>query len=80
MVLVKRENNIRLISIRYDPWATDQENDNSGTLELEISRKKQKSDGEVFVFSGALSKPENIDETKKQIYARRFSSDKIRSV
>ena len=54
MVLVKREHNIRLISIRYDPWATDQENDNSGTLELEVSSKKQKSDGEVFVFSGAL--------------------------
>ena len=80
MVLVKRENAIRLISFRYDPWAADGQIEAAGSLELDVSQKKQKSDGTVLLFSGILAKPENLDETKRQLYARRFSSDKVRSV
>ena len=80
MVLVKREHAIRLISFRYDPWAADEQTEATGNLELDVAQKKQKSDGTVLLFSGILAKPENLDETKRQLYARRFSSDKVRSV
>ena len=71
-ILVRHNGNLRLISYKIKSCFNDPsiEKPNDGESLLD----------KIYIFSGILTKPSQLDELKEMLYARRFSSDKIKSV
>ena len=70
LLLVKREEQVRLMSIRSKPWFKSEED----AEEIDLFQDQ------VYLFSGILTSPEELDEEKSNLYARRFAADKMRSI
>ena len=71
-ILVRHNENLRLISYKIKSWFNDPS--------IEKPNDGQSSLDKIYIFSGILTKPSQLDEVKEMLYARRFSADKIKSV